>query len=317
MRFSVRRAPVLIASVATVLLSVVPLARPAAASGTGSGAPTVTGNACVGNTDTLSWTAPVAGVTGYWVQETYSTGDETAQRNVYVPGTQTSVTYPVELGGTAFILYYETASSGYAMFATANGPGYQTPLPLLWDNLHYAAGDGTATVTFYWSQHYVLEAGDINTVQVTVTASPGGASITSAPYVVNQVDFGVTDTFNGLTDGVQYTFTAYATDECGTGPSNGSNYLTPEAPGALSCAVTSVQYPPAVPEAQESVTVQSMYGLEAVFGVQIVNGTVTVAPFTQGTTAPVVVTAAKSNPYQSTVWSFYIADAFNRVVYCD
>lgn len=65
------------------------------------------------------------------------------------------------------------------------------------------------------------------------------------------------------------------------------------------------------------VTVQDIgSGLQAIRDVQVTNGTVSVAPFTPGTTAPVVVTATKTTQGYPTRWSFYADDVAGNAKLC-
>lgn len=67
----------------------------------------------------------------------------------------------------------------------------------------------------------------------------------------------------------------------------------------------------------ETVQVQDTgSGLASVYNVQVTNGTVSVQPFTVGTTSPVDVTAHKTNLSKTTVWSFYAKDVAGNVMYC-
>ena len=70
------------------------------------------------------------------------------------------------------------------------------------------------------------------------------------------------------------------------------------------------------PPKQQDVTVQNPIGVNAVRNIQIVNGTVNVPAFTPGTTAPIVVTATKTNQAQPTTWSFEVVDASGATTHC-
>jgi hypothetical protein len=92
--------------------------------------------------------------------------------------------------------------------------------------------------------------------------------------------------------------------------------LTPVGP-TITCTVTSTQYPPAVPQAQQQVTLQAAAGLESVYDIQATNGAVSVPAYTPGTTNPVVITATKSTAGVGTSWSFYASDINGQVKYCE
>ena len=73
------------------------------------------------------------------------------------------------------------------------------------------------------------------------------------------------------------------------------------------------------PPKQQQVTVQdtgSGLALAAVTNIQITNGTVAIAPYTAGTTSPVVVTATKTNPAMPTSWSFDLTDVQGNTRTC-
>ena len=59
-----------------------------------------------------------------------------------------------------------------------------------------------------------------------------------------------------------------------------------------------------------------MIELASVTSIQIVNGTVSVATFTVGTTGPVLVTASKADQSQRTTWSFVANDVAGRSHLC-
>lgn len=88
---------------------------------------------------------------------------------------------------------------------------------------------------------------------------------------------------------------------------------TTTAPAATTCVVTGLR---AGPPKQQDVSVQNLGGLASISNIQIVNGTVNAPAFTPGTTAPVVVTATKSDPNQSTVWSFDAIDIGGHTTHC-
>lgn len=95
----------------------------------------------------------------------------------------------------------------------------------------------------------------------------------------------------------------------------GANVAGPDATPPT-CFVSALR---AVPPKEMDVTVQDTgSGLAGIFNVQIVNGTVTTNPnpIPPGTTLPVVVTATKSDPTKSTVWSFDAVDVAGNVTHC-
>ena len=88
---------------------------------------------------------------------------------------------------------------------------------------------------------------------------------------------------------------------------------TTTAAPTITCSVTGLI---AGPPKQQQVTVRSSAGLASVTSIQIVNGTVSVATFTVGTTGPVVVTATKADQARGTSWSFVANDVAGRSHLC-
>ncbi|MDQ6617834.1 MAG: hypothetical protein M3083_24580 [Actinomycetota bacterium] len=309
------------AAAAVALLNVGLTAGPASAVARA----TVAGPSCVGNTDTLSWSPPhIAGLTGYHIVK-FSSNYPPGSISYDLPRDQTSMQFSVAYGLVTFSIYAATSSGvGIQPFATGFSSGVQAPQPMQWDfssDGRNSVGDRSVTVAFLWSpQTATYDAGNAANDTVTVTASPGGATITSTPkFLPPENSLGVIDTFTGLTNGVSYTFTSVVTNACGTsGSSYASAPLTPNgpAPGALTCFVSSTQVPPAVARARQSVQVQAADGLAAISNIHVVNGTVKVPAFSQGTTSPVVVTATKTTPGRPTSWSFGISDLKGQTRYC-
>ena len=68
--------------------------------------------------------------------------------------------------------------------------------------------------------------------------------------------------------------------------------------------------------AQEDVSVEAAGGLASVTNITIDNGSVNVPQFTAGTSAPVTVTATKSDEGSTAHWSFDATDEYGQVTYC-
>jgi hypothetical protein len=341
MRGYIRRGFIPLAATFLLTFYATPLAGSARADTT----PMVTGTRCVGNNDTLSWAPPSFAVLGYRVVTHNTVFPQSPSLTYDLPADQTSLQFPVQFGMQNLVLYAYT-QSGYTQLASVNDPGSQKPQPMQWDSYSDGknkVGDGFVTVAFFYiAESIYFDTGNSN-VTVTVTASPGGATITSqAELSPDRSDFGVTDTFTGLTNGVHYTFVSEASNDCGSsGPSLPSDKLTPigvpvttttsvpvttttssvpvtttTVPAGLTCVVTGTAVPPAVAKAQQYVQVQAPAGLNAISNIHIVNGVVNVATYTPGTTAPVVVTATKSVPGQTTTWSFDMTDIQGHTRHC-
>jgi hypothetical protein len=283
------------------LCVVLPLAAAAAATRASAEiAPiTVTGTNCAGSTETLSWAAPYPGVTSYQVTINETVNDFPSIQTFTVPGTQTSLPFTLPFAMLHITVSASTGGAYVGPFAETFFTAEKAPGELLYE-LNGSVGDGTATVTFYYEQDMLYFDDGNGSPTMTVTATPGGATMTSVP--------GATLTFTGLTNGVTYTFGAVATDSCGGAGPTVSAPLTPMAPTpppTITCVVTATL---AGPPAQQEVTVQSSAGLSAINHIKITNGKVVVAPFDQGTTDPVVVTATKTGQKKPTTWSFNAVD---------
>lgn len=92
-----------------------------------------------------------------------------------------------------------------------------------------------------------------------------------------------------------------------------STTTTTTAAPATTCFVSGLR--PGPPK-QQDVTVQNTGGVAAVTNVQVDNGTVSVPPFAPGTTAPIVITATKTDQTQRTVWSFDVRDSAGHSTHC-
>lgn len=273
----------------------------------------VAGSDCAGSTDTLSWTAPaIAGVTGYHiVGENISFPDLIAAPTYDMGADQTSVQFPVELGTLEFDLYADTGQGDVA-FDSIDIAGIQAPQPMYWDSNadgQNLVSNRSVTVAFGWSpETLAFESGNTSD-RVTVTASPGGAAMTSSPLVAAGGGQSVTDTFSGLKNGVAYTFTSVASNACGTSGPAPSAPLTPSATGGITCTATGTA-------AQKTIHVSAPDGLSAINDVHSTNGTVTVGVLTPGMTAPVPVVVSKVGSHQPMTWSFQVADTDGHTRTC-
>lgn len=296
------RRVLVLSSAAVVVLPLLGALAPPASAASG---PTVTGPKCAGSTDTLAWTPPaVNGLTGYQVVAQFST--------IYdLPPNQTSLQVPIGFGDNHFDLFAVT-TEGVSEFGAADVQGMQAPQPMQWDSYSDGknmVGSGTATVVFLWqSESLFIDSGNDSADTVTVTASPGGDSITSAP-VLEDHNLQVVDVFKGLKNGVTYTFTSVASNACGTSGFATSAPFTPEGAGAITCAVSGMP-------TQKVIVVQAQYGLAAIVVVPSVTADVDVPAFAVGTTSPVVVNVSSTAPGQKMSWSFVVADVNGHTLQC-
>jgi CSLREA domain-containing protein len=81
-----------------------------------------------------------------------------------------------------------------------------------------------------------------------------------------------------------------------------------------SCVVTATR---PGPPAQQDVTVRDTNGIASIAAVHVVNGTVHIPSFPVGTTAPVVLTATKTDQSRPTSWTFQVTDQLGNVWPCD
>jgi hypothetical protein len=167
---------------------------------------------------------------------------------------------------------------------------------------------------------------------VTGNLKSGGSNVSGA-----SVEFDITagpnsgKTFTGTTDGsgnVTFTYTdtggagtdqIVGTNKTGGVTSQGTATITWASGGDTTgptCKILSIVKTPT--SQQENVTVQDTgSGLASIFGITVTNGTVSVPPFTVGTTSPVTVTASKTNLTKTTKWSFHASDVAGNSTFCN
>ncbi|WP_433046989.1 fibronectin type III domain-containing protein [Dactylosporangium sp. CS-033363] len=179
------------------------------------GAPTAVTATAAGTAATVSWTAPVnrgAGISTYTV--TAGPGGATCTTAT------TSCTVSGLTGGTGYtftVVANGIASTGSSPASTPSGPS--TPgAPDAPTGVSATPGAGIAAVS--WTAPAVTRAGLTN---YTVTASPGGATCTTATTGC---------TVAGLGSGTAYTFTVVANGPGGSSTGAASAAVTPGPPGA-------------------------------------------------------------------------------------
>ena len=184
------------------------------------------GNGCAGERATLHWTRPdVEGLTGYRVEHwVYSPSPRAVPTES--PLEQTTLPLVLEPGLNLFLVYAVT-TDGLAgdPFAEAFIVGNHTPHAMTWQVDGATIGDGTATTSFRWSGPVKSSTrGGELPVTVQVTASPGDASVKG---VLATTEESYTATFEGLTNGTAYTFTAVTSNACGSSAPSSSPSFTP------------------------------------------------------------------------------------------
>jgi hypothetical protein len=137
-----------------------------------------------------------------------------------VPGNVTSINFPGLTNGTSYTFTVKATNAvGEGAASPASDPVTPSGLPGA-PGLPVAVA-GNASVTLTWAP---AGANGSAVTQYTVTASPGGATVSVGGTLTG-------GTFGGLTNGTTYTFTVRATNGAGTGPASAASLpVTPAAP---------------------------------------------------------------------------------------
>jgi hypothetical protein len=95
-------------------------------------------------------------------------------------------------------------------------------------------------------------------------------------------------------------------------------YAVPPAGAAtgITCVVTAVRRPPAVPSSQQDVTVTAAAGLVSIINGAVTNGTMFAPNFSGTNPTSVVVMATKWDETKPTVWSFDATDTAGHIQHC-
>ena len=150
-------------------------------------------------------------------------------------------------------------------------------------------------------------------IEFDVTAGPNsGKTFTGTTDASGNVVFAYTDTGGAGTDQI------VATNTTGGVTSQGTATIT-WASGDTTGPTCKIQSIVKTPTSQkENVAVQDTgSGLSSIFGITVTNGTVSVPPFTVGTTSPVIVTASKTDLSKTTKWSFHASDVAGNSTFCN
>jgi hypothetical protein len=180
---------------------------------------------------TVSWTPPASdggtAISSYTI--TASPGGSTLK----VDGSTTSAQMTQLTDGTSYT-FTVTATNNVGSGQSSAPSNPVTPDPTVAGaptGVTAQAGNGQATVA--WAAP--LSTGGHPILSYTVTASPGGNSVTTSDGTTTA------DTVDGLTNGVSYTFTVLATNSAGPGPpSLPSNAVTPSTAPDPPTGVTAV-----------------------------------------------------------------------------
>ncbi|MDQ3895972.1 MAG: hypothetical protein M3326_01770 [Actinomycetota bacterium] len=183
---------------------------------------------CAGEPATLTWTPPagVADLTGYRIVHGLVTPTTPITQVYDVGADETSLNFTIPFGFSTFLIYAITSAGvASAPFTSAALMGNRAPFPMSWDTVGTnTVGDGTATVSYKWYGGVTTSTtGGTLPVTVRITASPGGASVD----VPTGGSHSVTSTFSGLTNGVDYTFSAVTFNACGSSAPSVSPGFTP------------------------------------------------------------------------------------------
>lgn len=183
---------------------------------------------CSGSSATLVWSPPegVSGLTGYRIEHMVVTASTPQFFDTYVGPEPTSLPFTVPFGISTFQISAITSSGVGGPYTSATITGNRAPTPMAWDSdpSASAVGDGTATVPFKWHNPKTFSAaGGVLPATVEVTASPGGASISTTVSSGTSV----APAFTGLTNGLAYRFRAVTSNACGVGGSTDSPSYVP------------------------------------------------------------------------------------------
>ena len=206
--FTVRAANAIGSSAASAASSAVTPAGP-------PGAPVLTALAPGDRQVTVTWAAPSdnggSAIIGYTITVEPGGATYTAAASA------TSATVTGLTDGTGYTFTVTAANAlGAGPPSDAAGPVTPVTVPGAPTAVTATPADKTATVSWTAPSAYGNQV-----IGYTVTASPGGATVTVAGT-------STAATVTGLTDGTSYTFTVTATDSAGTGPASAaSNAVTP------------------------------------------------------------------------------------------
>jgi hypothetical protein len=206
--FTVKAANVIGSSAASAASSAVTPAGP-------PGAPVITALAPGDRQVTVTWAAPSdnggSAIIGYTITVEPGGATYTAAASA------TSATVTGLTDGTGYTFTIAAANAiGAGPPSDAAGPVTPVTVPGAPTAVTATPADTTATVSWTPPSAYGNQV-----IGYTVTASPGGATVTVAGT-------STAATVTGLTDGTSYTFSVTATDSAGTGPASAaSNAVTP------------------------------------------------------------------------------------------
>lgn len=211
------KTPAALAALVVMLLGGYLHAFPASAA---AGAATITSadptRVCTGDAATLTWEPPegVDDLVGFEITRQNYNGVNPSGSTITVGPAQRSLDFTVGFFMNSFLIRTVTSSGvTYEPFATAYVVGSQAPMAMEWD--HHVdpgdVGDGFAAVRFAWAGPVkTFTLGGVLPVAVRITASPGGESIE-----IPTSGWSVAHTFTGLTNGLEYTFSAVTFNACG------------------------------------------------------------------------------------------------------
>ena len=183
---------------------------------------------CAGEPATLTWTPPAEAddVTDYRIVHQIVAPGGPRFLTYQVAADQTSLHFTIPFGFNTFLIYaVSSAGVAAAPFASTALMGNRTPSDMGWDSGGTnTVSDGTATVSYKWHGPVTtFTTGGTLPVTVRITASPGGATVD----IPTGGSHSVSHTFSGLTNGVDYTFSAVTFNACGSSATRGSPVFTP------------------------------------------------------------------------------------------
>jgi fibronectin type 3 domain-containing protein len=184
----------------------------------------------------LSWTPPASdggsAITGYDIYRGTANGGGPLLTTV---GSVTSYTDATAVNGTTY--YYQVSAVNAVGEGSRSAPIAATPATVPGPPTLVSAAAGDASVALAWTPP--TSSGGSPIIGYTVTATPGGATCTTA---------GLGCSVGGLANGTTYAFTVRAQNAVGLGAASNALSATPTAPGQPPSVPQNVAISPNLPE---------------------------------------------------------------------
>jgi len=185
---------------------------------------------CAGEAATLTWTRPAGlAVTGYQIIQQVVTDGGYFPTFISVGPKVTSLAFALPFGLTTFVIRAKSVwGTLYAPFASATIMGNSRPTAMAYDNGAGAVGDRSATVPFRWygpMQWHIT--GGLLPVTVAITAHGPGGDTGPVSIGPSRSSSTAVATFDRLTNGSSYSFSAVTSNACGSSSPSGSPRFVP------------------------------------------------------------------------------------------